>query len=218
MYYYGLSRAYGSADFTVAYPVVRALPVLLLAVGDVLLGRHPSAAGWTGLMLVTAGCLLAPLHSFRDFALVRYFNHSTAWILLAALGTVGYSMLDKLAAEIVRHGPATAARYGYVYFLVSAMTLAIILHVFDRQQLRDGPVGWRWPALGALLNFGGYWLVLWAYQLSRQVSYVVALRQFSIVIGVILAFSLFKEKGKAVRLTGTGCILAGMILIVVWGR
>jgi drug/metabolite transporter (DMT)-like permease len=218
VYYYGLSRAYGSADFTVAYPVVRALPVLLLAIGDVLLGRCPSAAGWAGLALVTAGCLLAPLHSFRDFAIGRYLNHSTVWILLAAMGTVGYSLLDKLAAEVVHQGPATAARYGYVYFLISGITLAIILHGFDRQQLRGGPVGWGWPALGALLNFGGYWLVLWAYQMSRHVSYVVALRQFSIVIGVILAFTIFKEQGRAVRLTGTFSILAGLVLIVVWGK
>jgi drug/metabolite transporter (DMT)-like permease len=218
VYYYGLSRAYEASDFTVAYPVVRALPVLLLAVGDVLLGRHPTATGWAGLVLVSAGCLLAPLHSFGDFATARYWNGATAWILLAAIGTVGYSILDKLAAEVVRQGPGTAARYGYVYFLVSGLTLAAIMHGFDRRQLRGTGVGWGWPAVGAVLNFGGYWLVLWAYQMTRRVSYVIALRQFSIVIGVVLAFAIFREQGRLVRLTGTLLIVSGLTLIVVWGR
>jgi drug/metabolite transporter (DMT)-like permease len=217
VYYYGLSRAYESSDFTVAYPVVRAVPVLLLAVGDVLLGRHPTAAGWAGLVLVTAGCLLAPLRSFADFAAARYWNGSSMWIVLAALGTVGYSILDKLAAEVVRQGPGTAARYGYIYFVVSGLTLAAILHGFDRRQLQGAGVGWGWPAAGAVLNFGGYWLVLWAYQMTRRVSYVIALRQFSIVIGVVLAFAIFREQGRLVRLTGTSLIVTGLTLIVVWG-
>lgn len=218
LYFYGLSRAYDCADFTVAYPAIRALPVLLLAGGDMLRGRLPSAAGWMGLVLVAAGCLLAPLRTFRDVSLSRYFNHSSVWILLAAMGTVGYSMLDKLAAEVVKHGPATAVRYGYFYFLFCGVTLGVILYLFDRAQLRDGPVGWRGPAAGAVLNFGGYWLILWAYQMSRHVSYVIALRQFSIVIGVVLAFTLFKEQGRAVRLAGTLLILGGMGLIALWGK
>ena len=218
VYYYGLARAYHAADFTTTYPLVRALPVLLVALADVLLGRYPTPAGWTGLVLVVAGCLLTPLRSFRDVRFARYWNHSFLWILLAALGTVGYSILDKQAAEIVQPGPATALRYCYFYFVVSWLSLAVIVHGFDRQQLRDGPVRWSKATLGAVLNFGGYSLVLWAYQLSRHVSYVLALRQFSIVIGVILAFNLFREQGRAVRLTGTACILAGMLLIAIWGK
>ena len=42
--------------------------------------------------------------------------------------------------------------------------------------------------------------------------------QFSIVIGVVLAFAIYKEPGKAIRLAGTGLILAGLIVIGLWGR
>ncbi len=111
-YYLGLARAYGSSDFTVVYPVARALPILLVAFGDVLLGRHLTTFGWVGICLVIGGCLLTPLKSFRGFALGHYFNRATFWIALTALGTVGYTLLDKSAAEVVRQGPATAARYG----------------------------------------------------------------------------------------------------------
>jgi uncharacterized membrane protein len=60
-------------------------------------------------------------------------------------------------------------------------------------------------------------LILWAYQLSPVASYIVAFRQFSIVIGAVLGFIIFKEKGVYVRLSGALLIAAGMVLIGVWG-
>jgi uncharacterized membrane protein len=48
-------------------------------------------------------------------------------------------------------------------------------------------------------------------------SYIVAFRQFSIIIGAVLAFILFKEKGFAVRISGALCITSGLILIALWG-
>jgi uncharacterized membrane protein len=53
--------------------------------------------------------------------------------------------------------------------------------------------------------------------LSRHASYIVAFRQFSIVIGVLLAFAIFKEQGVLVRMTGTLMITFGLLLIGLWG-
>jgi drug/metabolite transporter (DMT)-like permease len=60
-YYLFLTLGYESGEFTVVYPVARALPVLLVGVADVLRGRWPSAFGWLGMVLVAAGCVLVPL-------------------------------------------------------------------------------------------------------------------------------------------------------------
>ncbi|KKL77921.1 hypothetical protein LCGC14_2030050 [marine sediment metagenome] len=217
-YYFCLGRAYESSDFTVVYPVARALPVLLVGAGDVLLGRHPTSVGWLGMVLVVGGCLLTPLRSFKGFALRRYLNRTSVWILLTAMGTVGYTLLDKLAAEAVKAGPATAARYGYVFFVVSYLSYTLLVHGFLRPRPQPRRTGWLAPAVGVAMNFGAYWLILWAYQMASRASYVVAFRQFSIVIGVVLAFAIYKEPGKAVRLTGTGLILAGLVVIGLWGR
>ncbi len=80
--------------------------------------------------------------------------------------------------------------------------------------LRD----WGLALIGALFGFGAYWLILWAYQLSPYASYIVAFRQFSIVIGAVIAFILFKEHGVAIRLIGAFFIVTGMILIALLGR
>lgn len=217
VYYFCLARAYASSDFTVVYPVARALPVMLVALGDVLRGRAPTTLGWVGILLVVGGCLLAPLRLFRDFSPRRYLNRAGVWIVLTAMGTVGYTLLDKLAAEAVQQGPVSAGRYEYGFFVASLVAYSILIRVFRGPCPESAPPGWKGPALAGALNFGCYWLVLWAYQLVTRASYVVALRQLSIVIGVVLAFAIYKEKGKAVRLTGTFLILAGLTLIALWG-
>ncbi len=217
VYFFSLARAYSSSDFTVVYPIVRSLPVLLVAVGDLLRGRWPTAVSWLGMALVVSGCSLAPLHSLRDLRIRRYLNQAVLWTLLAALGTVGYTLLDKIASEAVKAGPATAARYGYFFFLIAYVVYAVCVKMSRTEDATSSEVGWRLPILAALLSFGSYWLVLWAYQLTQRASYVIAFRQFSVVLGVVFALVIYKERALPVRLTGMFLITAGLVLIGVWG-
>jgi drug/metabolite transporter (DMT)-like permease len=217
VYFFCLARAYETSDFTTVYPVARALPVFLVGVGDVLRGRDPTALGWVGMFLVISGCFLAPLYSFRGIKVGSYLNRGIFWMMLTALGTVGYTLFDKVAAEVVMQGPATAARYGYAFFLASYLAFVALLGIFDRGRSTSNSFPWGITIFAAVMNFGAYWLVLWAYQLTQHASYIVAFRQFSIVIGVILAFAIYKESGLLVRLTGTVLITCGLLLIGFWG-
>ena len=217
IYFYALGRAYGSSDFTIVYPVARALPVLLVGIGDVFFGRDLPAAGWLGLLFVASGCILSPLESFREFKPSRYFHSSIYWMVMAATGTVGYTLLDKAASGLITAGAASAARYGFVFFCVAGMVFTILTSVRNRSIFHDKSAGWKGPIIGAALNFCSYWLVLWAYQLSRQASYVVAFRQLSIVIGVIVAFAIYKERGICVRIIASFLIVIGLILISLNG-
>ena len=217
LYSFFLARAYGDSDFTIVYPLVRALPVLIIGLGDMLRGRYPTLSGWLGMACVVTGCFLAPLESIRGFAIKGYFNKASGWMILAAMAMVGYSILDKVAAESITAGPAAAASYGYFYFLVCYVVYEVAVRTTKRQNHGSDPVGWRTPAAAGLLNFFGYWLVLWAFQLSQRASYVVAFRQFSIAIGVVVAFLVYKEKGVGVRLLAVSLITLGLVIISLWG-
>jgi drug/metabolite transporter (DMT)-like permease len=65
--------------------------------------------------------------------------------------------------------------------------------------------------------FSAYALILWAYQLVTHVSYVVALRQFSIVLGVIAGTFLFHEPAPRWRIGMACLIVAGVVLISLKG-
>ncbi len=218
LYFFSLGRAYGTSDFTIVYPVARSMPVILVALGDGLRGRYPSAAGCLGMMLVVCGCFLAPLRSPGDISVRRYFNRASLWMVLTAIGTVGYTLLDKMAAELVRQGPATAARYCYFFSLFGCVVYTVLRRIVKPGRGKDAaPVGWAAPALGAAFTFGGYWLVVWAYQLAGRASYILAFRQSSIIIGVILALVIYREEGRAMRVAATALIAAGLVVISLWG-
>lgn len=218
LYLFFLAKAYEASDFTIVYPVARALPVIFVAVLDVLRGRHLTLYGWLGIILVSIGCVLVPQLSFNSIRLRNYLNKATLWMMFAALGTVGYTLLDKIAAEVVKQGPATAARYGYFYFAISFFPYVGFMKLSRQSEPPGASRDWGLALIGALFGFGAYWLILWAYQLSPYASYIVAFRQFSIVIGAVIAFILFKEQGVFIRLIGALFIVIGMILIALLGR
>lgn len=218
VYLYALARAFASSDFTIVYPVARSLPVIFVALIDVARGVTITPLGWLGIFLVAIGCILVPLNSFQNITADKYFNQATMWMFLAALGTVGYTFLDKIAAEVVQSGPATAARYGIFYFTISIIPLYFLLKLAGGKAVGKQKTNWKLAIPAGILSFAAYWLILWAYQLSPSAGYIVAFRQFSIVIGATLAFVIYKESGVGIRLIGAALITAGLILIGGWGR
>jgi drug/metabolite transporter (DMT)-like permease len=218
IYYLGLLQGYKSGDFTVVYPVARALPVLILAFVDWGRGEPPSLWGWLGMVLISAGCLLIPLQSWRDLAWARYGNVMMAWVLLAASGTVGYTLVDRAAADVMRGGWDTAVRYAIFEFTSTFLLYWLVLKLlrYPTWQLPERAL-WLQAALAGLFMFGAYALVLWAYQLVTHVSYVVALRQFSIVLGVIAGTVLFQEPAPRWRIGMALLIVVGVVLISVAG-
>jgi drug/metabolite transporter (DMT)-like permease len=228
MYYFFLGHSYNKTDFTTAYPVIRALPVMLIALADVARGNFIPWQGWLAIAMVAMGCLLSTLTRFREFSFKRFFHHSFALILTAAIGTVGYTIFDKIASESIRAAGATglgglAGALKYQWAMLTAALVAFVgFQCFffpgHRKELlaQGGPKsGWVIPAAVAALVFLGYGMILWAFQLDERMAYISSMRQFSIVIGVVLAFAVFHEKGFFVRTTGALLITGGVVLIAL---
>ena len=133
-YLFGLARAFHLSDFTIVYPVARALPVLFIALIDVQRGRLLSPLGWAGILLVVIGSVLIPQQRFGDFRLRNYWNIAVVWMIVAALGTIGYTVLDKFAAEVIQSGPASAARYGYFYFAISFFPYVLLMRTVKEKK------------------------------------------------------------------------------------
>ena len=160
--------------------------------------------------------------------LARRLHPTIGWAAVAAAGTVGYTAFDKLAAEVLRRqsggGLLDAFRYGLWEFVISTVLYAALLtaamRVSARRRSAAPPrLSWRtlagdWrTAAGGIGMCGAYTLVLWAYQLSERASYVAALRQFSIVLGVVAGAVLMGERAPVVRIGAAVVIVAGIALV-----
>jgi drug/metabolite transporter (DMT)-like permease len=215
VYFVGLSLGYRTGDFSVVYPLARGLPALLVALTDLVRGQAPSPLGWVGIVLVSAGCTFIPLESWRGVKMSHYLNRALLWTLLTAVATAGYSVADSAASKLMPSGAPAALRYGLFEMFLSFVFYWIFLRSLRLPASTGQSATWpRSIAVGILL-FGAYGLVLWAYQLSTNASYVVAMRQFSIVIGVVTGSLLFQERAREMRIASALVITLGGVCIAL---
>lgn len=214
IYYFGMTHSYRGGDFTVAYPLARALPVLMVACAEVAMGDPPTPLGWVGISMIAAGSILIPLQSLHDLNITRYWNRTTLWILLAATGIAGYTVVDSIALRRLPNGLPVAMRYAILEALVAGVLYFLVLRAVREGVALPTKLGdWRLPTLATLFVFGSYSLILWAFQSDDRASYVIGLRQISIVLGVVAGAYLFRERGARLRIPAAVVITAGVVLL-----
>lgn len=230
IYYLGLTMGYRNGNFTVIYPMSRALPILFLVGFDIFRGQQPSLLGWLGIILLVVGCAIAPLQSLQKIAVSEYWNESIVWVFVIALATTGYSIVDKLAVEILPLGNlAELARFTLLQSVFTAPCLWFIVRfIEEKNELQvSTPASSKvsrtplvslladlQPAiLFSLFVFGSTLFMLWAYQLSTHVSYLAGLRQISIVFGVVIGVFILREASPKLRIGAALMITLGILCI-----
>lgn len=221
LYYTSLGHAYRLTDISLAYPILRALPVLWVPLVGGLLGYGAplSALAIIGMITIAAGCMIMPLIALNRALLRQYIRLPFLFVLLAALGTTAYSIMDSQALAWLRgaeaFSPLETALF-YIAFENLAILVFLILHVFfsrrERANLREiRQKSLRYPLLSGPTTTVAYLLVLLAMQIASNVSYVVAFRQISILFGVLLGVLVLKERVTRYKLIGTSLIFAGLV-------
>lgn len=227
IYYRALARAYQYGDLSLTYPLARALPVILVALASLVMGRARQirALALPGFLLVTLGCLVLPLRHFRDIQPQAYHQPAIRAALLAAVCIAAYMLIDDQALRLLRSlpgSPLSSLEWALVWVemetasLSLALLISVLLHAPERQELRRIlQERWRFAlALGAVITTA-YALVLWAMSYARDVSYISAFRQLSIPIGAALGILFRKEPAPPPKLVGIGLIMLGLALAAV---
>ena len=227
LYFASLISAYRTGDLSVAYPLLRAIPVVLVALISLVFqdGSAPSGIGWMGIFFVAIGCLCLPLLSFRKVRLSSYLTVSCFFALLAGLGTTGYSMVDNLAlSQILSVNAGGLAKVTNALFylevqLVSTLIFMAVFLAFNRTEraslIENFPGQLGMAAQTGLLVSLTYGLVLVAMTLATSVSYVVAFRQLSIPIGAVFGMVFQKEPRPLPRVVGIGFVFMGLVLVAL---
>jgi drug/metabolite transporter (DMT)-like permease len=227
LYYVGLAAAYRAGDMSVAYPLARSSPVIVVSVVALMLGRGDQVSGlcFVGIILVVGGCFLVPLRRFRDLRLSHYLNATCGMALLAAIGTSGYSILDDEALRLLRTDARIAVGntwltllYGFFETLSVSLWLALFI-VFGRQRRSDLRhvlrANKRYAILTGVAIHLTYALVLISLAFVDNVSYVVGFRQLSIPLGAGLGVLVLKEPLLAPKLAGVAIMFTGLVLVAV---
>ena len=227
LYYIFLAGAYQTGDLSHAYPLERSLPVVLVALVSVILGRggqiHPLA--YFGFAAVTAGCILLPMPKFSDMHLHHYRHKWVLFALLAALCITSYTLLDDQSLRTLRSLPATPlSNLGWTLLFaeLEGISISLFLTVFilgwateRRVLVQASRSDWGMAARVGLIITATYGLVLLAMAYVSNVSYILAFRQLSIPIGAALGMLVRKEPAYLPKLVGIGIVVVGLILVAV---
>jgi len=222
LYVFGLARAYRWNDISLVYPVVRALPVLMITAVTILfgLGKTPGAIAIFGMVLITVGCFLMPLMKFSDFSMKHYFSTVTGFILLGALGTTLYTIFDSSAIKIIREGAGRISildTLGYLFLIEFGLTIGELLVVLtnrtERALFKKMFGRTVYPVLAGGCSSCAYALVLFAMAYVTNVSYIQAFRQMSLPLGFFAGMLILKEKGTVPKVLGMALILTGLLCV-----
>ena len=212
--YAALARAYETGDLSVVYPISRAgILFFLPLLGFLVFGERLSFTGWMALVLIVVGIIVLQLSEFTR-ASVRALtpqlrSNAVAFALAAALCAAVYTVWDKRA---VRALPA----FVYFYSYTTLVAAAYAAFVFHRHSIDTVKSVWRVNRSSIIqvgfFNTVSYVLVLIALR-GETSSYVVALRQLSIVWGIALARIVLGELVGAPKRVGVALLLAGCAMV-----
>jgi len=225
LYYASLAGAYRSGNLSVAYPLARSSPVIVVTIVTLLLGRgdQVTAQCIAGILLVVAGCFLIPMRHFSDFRLANYLNPTCGLALLAAVGTTGYSIIDdeglrllRTSTELTIDNTPITLLYACLEAFASSLWLLplVLLRSEGRATLRQLLHSDKSHAsLAGIMIYMTYILVLVSMAFVTNVSYVVAFRQLSIPLGTLLGIAVLREPAHAPKLVGVGIMFIGLVLV-----
>lgn len=223
IYFLGLFHAYRKSDISMAYPLARALPVLMVAAVTLLFGlgrATPGTLALSGMVVVSAGCLLMPLKHLSEFRLRSYCTPALLFIVLAAVGTTGYTVIDSLATPILaEYSSSPKLVWAGAYLCMVETMISIGLGTYVRQHKREQAEFRRlflrsvYPSICGLFASAAYALVLIAMLFVTNVSYLQAFRQLSLPLGVLAGIFILKENRNPVKLSGIALVLIGLVMV-----
>ena len=225
IYFVSLSAAYRSGDLTIAYPLARAAPVIIVTLVSFLFGQGGQISNQciAGIILISAAVSFYPF-IISLISVLKIISILPAFLPFApALGTVGYSMIDFKALQLLRETPdinlgavGIGISYVAIEFFIAALWLVLITvtNKRGRNDLRQVFHNSLRPAVLTGVSFlVPYSLVLIAMAHVTNVSYVVAFRQVSIPLGVIFGVIFLKEPRFYPKFIGTLIIFIGLVFV-----
>lgn len=219
-----LAGAYRAGDISIAYPLIRSLPVIFVFIATLILGKSHEVSGLliAGIILIAAGCMVLPMKAFGDFSFKAYQNLCCLLATLSAIGVAGYTIVDDEALRRLRElsemqfGPIEST---LVYMVLEGISCSIWQGIFvlcvthEKNNisavLKSGKSAAATTGIGIYLTWG---LVLVSMNYVENVSYVAAFRQLSIPLGAIFGMTLLKEPRYLPKKIGIAAIFMGLVL------
>ena len=207
LYFVALVGAYEWGDLSHAYPLMRGLaPMLVALCGIMLFDDHLSPQMWLGVVLISSGVLLPFLMRRTGFGMP---GKGTLFALGNAEIIASYTLVDGMGTRL-SSTPVAYCLWLFVFDALPITAWAISRHGNRVWTYMRGR--WRPGVIGGLLTVGSYGIVLWAMT-RAPIAAVAALRETSVLFAAVIGAFLLREGFGAPRLFGAALIVCGIVAL-----
>ncbi|MGB3123493.1 MAG: EamA family transporter [Pseudomonas sp.] len=204
VYFVLVASTYRIADMSQTYPIMRGTAPLLVATVSVFaLSETLSVFAWLGIAVISLGILsmaVAPSAGQRKGLVLALINAGVI---------AGYTLIDGVG---VRKSGAPAAYTLWIFLLTGIPLAAWALATRRGEFCRYVGRYWRPGIIGGFGTVASYGLALWAMT-SAPIATVSALRETSILFGVVISASVLKEQLTRIRIVAACVIAAGAMVL-----
>jgi drug/metabolite transporter (DMT)-like permease len=202
-YVYFLARAYELGELGHVYTIARGLPPLLITgLAALTVAEIPTPIAVGGIALVSIGILTVGMSPGAH-------ARATLLAVAVAISIAFYSISDGIG---VRASGSALAYNCWVFFAVGATTMAMAVLLRAGKIRAYARANWQRAAIGGVLSFVSYGLVLWAMTFA-SIAGVSAFRETSVVFAALIGMLFFGEAAGARRLIGAGVVAIGAVVL-----
>ncbi len=225
-YWFSLSRAYMLGEISFVYPIARSAPAFVPLFAFLFLDESISVLGLIGIL-----CMVLAIYLFQQRGkeitfrtILQYVRKPDSIWAFSTLGTViTYSLIDKQGMTVFyAHSNKSVIWDAMTYYLAEGCIALVLYNAYIllrfrwRQIAEIGRREWKQVITAATLAMVSYTLILFLL-MTEKVSYIAALRQFSVIFAVLLGSFKLSESGLRLRLAGAALMVFGMYLIAMAG-
>ncbi|MGH8663611.1 MAG: EamA family transporter [Burkholderiales bacterium] len=208
-YFALLAAAYRRGDLSFAYPLMRGLPPLLVALGGIVLLPDPRSAWlWSGVAAISLGVLsIGGLHPRQLLTRMR----PAAFAVCNAFVIAAYTLIDGIGVRL----SGSAVSYGlWLFFLTAWPYVGVAL--WSRRASLGAHLRRHWwrGLLGGTLSIAAYLIALWAMT-RAPIAAVAALRETSVIFAAVIGAWLLKEPFGRHRIFGACLVALGIALLEI---
>ena len=203
-YIFFLGWGYSLSDLSTLYPIARGCGVALTSLLYFFIFDHSSLSfqGMIGILSIVGGAFFIGIQSVNTLSVKGFVA-----TLLVAVCIASYSLMDSFLihkVSLLFYLTVTSLGAGFLSLLLYRKKWKRVFNVikYNKKEISIIVVG------GNL----SYVVMLWAFT-QVKAPYVVALREFSIVVASLLAYVYLKEHFYRSKWLGVGFIFIGLVVL-----
>ena len=208
-------KAIKVSPLSLTLPYLAFTPVFMIATGAVILGEIPNNWGVMGILTTCIGGYILnfePEHKKLTVPLVAIFRETGSWLMLIV------AFIFSIAAVVGKKGILHSSPLFFTVSFFAVFNFAIpffllIIRKISLKTFRQQPI--KGLVAGCLMFlhalFHGFAISL------TKAAYMISIKRFSIIFGVIYGGLIFRERHIFIRFFGASLMLSGALLIILKG-